>query len=176
MKNELRKKFKRIRKDFLGEERALNAQKICANFLQNFGDYNSYFIYNSFGSEVDTSSILATLLAKNKQIYMPKIIDEKMLATPFSSKFTKGAFGILEPVGNVYFGEIDVAVIPLLAVNNMGFRLGYGGGFYDKFLKGRRILKVGIAFSFQQTDERFEDEWDEPLDYLVTENGVINFK
>jgi len=176
MKNSLRKKIKEIRKAFSGEERTVNNQKICANFLQNFSHFKSYFIYNSFGSEADTSGIVATLLSKSKQIYMPKINNGEMLATPLTGEFTKGAFGISEPVGDGYFGEIEVAVIPLLAVNNKGFRLGYGGGFYDRFLKGRQIVKVGIAFSFQHTEVSFEEEWDEPLDYLVTENGVISFK
>jgi 5-formyltetrahydrofolate cyclo-ligase len=65
--------------------------------------------------------------------------------------------------------------VPLLAVNDLGYRLGYGGGYYDRFLKGNPIKRVGLAYDLQRTAERFEEEWDEPLDGLVTEKGVYSF-
>ena len=66
-------------------------------------------------------------------------------------------------------------LIPLLAVNSRGYRLGYGGGYYDRFLKGAAAVKVGIAYDFQLTDEFEEDGWDEPLDLLITERGIYRF-
>ncbi len=87
----------------------------------------------------------------------------------------KGAFGIDEPVGQAYLGDIDVTVIPLLAVNLKGYRIGYGKGFYDRFLKNRRTLKVGLGYSFQIEDFN-EDVWDEPIDEFLTEKGIYRFE
>jgi 5-formyltetrahydrofolate cyclo-ligase len=97
-----------------------------------------------------------------------------MVAVPYGELRTN-AMGIAEPVGQAYHGPIDVAVIPLLAVNESGYRLGYGGGYYDRFLKGNSIKRVGLAYDLQRTGERFEEEWDIPLDGLVTEKGVYSF-
>jgi 5-formyltetrahydrofolate cyclo-ligase len=88
----------------------------------------------------------------------------------------KGAFGIYEPAGQACDIVADVAVIPLLAVNERGFRLGYGGGYYDRFLKDKNCLKVGIGYGLQLTNEFKEDEWDIPLDMYICEKGVYNFE
>ena len=69
-------------------------------------------------------------------------------------------------------------VIPLLAVNSNGYRIGYGGGYYDRYLKDIRTKntkKVGYGYHFQLT-EFTADEWDEPLDFFVNEEGVTEFK
>ena len=85
------------------------------------------------------------------------------------------AYGGCEPAGAPYDGAIDVAVVPLLAVNSRGYRLGYGGGYYDRFLHGKNILKVGLGYRFQLTDEFEEDAWDEPLDEFICERGIFRF-
>ncbi len=85
-----------------------------------------------------------------------------------------GAFGIEEPEGQAYSGDIDVAVVPLLAVNSKGYRTGYGGGYYDRYLKNSSAYKVGLGYFFQI--EEFEnDDWDVKLDCLITETGIIYF-
>ena len=90
-------------------------------------------------------------------------------------KLIKSVFGVYEPQGQAYTGKIDVVIVPLLAVNSRGYRLGYGGGYYDRFLKGAAAVKAGIAYDFQLTDEFEEDWWDEPLDLLITERGIYRF-
>ena len=77
--------------------------------------------------------------------------------------------------GQPYAGVPEVTVVPLLAVNGRGFRLGYGGGFYDRYLKGSATIKVGLGYAFQLTDELSPDEWDEPLDMFICERGVYHF-
>ncbi|MBO5328482.1 MAG: 5-formyltetrahydrofolate cyclo-ligase [Clostridia bacterium] len=174
MYDKLRLKYKNLRADFCGEIRAKADNEIKRIFLEEYSSFNSFFIYNSFGSEADTSSIVAALLAKNKQIYLPKIIDKVMYAAPYS-KTQKGTFGIEEPISQPYYGKIDVCVAPLLAVNEHGYRLGYGGGYYDKFLKDKNILKVGLGYSFQICSDFENREWDEQLNAFVCEKGVIKF-
>ena len=65
--------------------------------------------------------------------------------------------------------------MPLLAVNPRGYRLGYGGGYYDRYLKDARTLKVGLGYSFQLTEEFEEDGWDQPLDEFICERGIYRF-
>lgn len=173
-KNAVREKLKAVRAGFSGEERAVADAAVCENFINNYLGCESFFVFCSFGSEADTKKIVSRLIGADKRVYMPRIEGDTMLAVPYGET-RKGAFGIYEPCGQPYSGKIDVAAIPLLAVNRRGYRLGYGKGFYDKFLKDRsEILKVGLGYSFQ-LEEFEEDGWDIPLDTFVSEKGVIKF-
>jgi 5-formyltetrahydrofolate cyclo-ligase len=76
--------------------------------------------------------------------------------------------------------ELDVVLLPLLAFDASGYRLGYGKGFYDRFLQrlsqqGRKVSRIGLSFSFQMVDEVPADQWDETLDGVVHEHGIIRF-
>lgn len=173
MKDSVRYAQRIKRKYFQGARREFADEVILGNFLAAYGAYDSFFIYNSFGTEVDTKLIIGALRQQKKNVYLPRVEGENMVAVPYGET-KKGAFGIEEPTGQAYCGKIDVAVIPLLAVNGRGFRLGYGKGYYDRFLKGKDILKVGLGYSFQ-LDEFTEDKWDEPLDSFVTERGIYYF-
>ncbi len=87
-----------------------------------------------------------------------------------------GAFGAAIPEAPTYF-EPEILIVPLLAFNRRGGRLGYGGGFYDRtleMLRGRRpTLAIGFAFAGQETEELPLEKTDQPLDLVVTEVGVI---
>ena len=174
MKKELRTKFRQARRLFDGSMRKECDGLIASAFLSEHGKYGSFFIYNSFGDEADTHKITAQLLAMGKSVYLPRVEGKNIVAVPYGA-LKKGAYGIEEPTGEPYFGRIDVAVVPLLAINSRGYRLGYGGGYYDRFLKQTDILKVGLGYFFQLTDEFTEDEWDEPLDSFVCERGIYRF-
>ena len=84
----------------------------------------------------------------------------------------RGAFGIEEPEGQAYFGDTDITVIPLLGINSRLFRIGYGKGFYDRYLRDRHTVKVGLGYSFQRAEFK-EDEWDIPLDAFICEKGIF---
>ena len=68
-----------------------------------------------------------------------------------------------------------MTVIPLLAVNGRGFRIGYGKGFYDRYLKDKRTKKVGLGYSFQ-IESFEEDKWDIPLDLFLCEKGIYYYE
>ncbi|MDE6586437.1 MAG: 5-formyltetrahydrofolate cyclo-ligase [Clostridia bacterium] len=173
MKDEIRYVQKIKRKYFEGVRREFADEVIYQNFMTVYGAYKSFFIYNSFGTEADTKRIIAGCLEAGKDVYLPKVEGENIFPVPYG-EMKKGAFGVEEPCGQAYKGNIDVAVIPLLAVNDRGFRLGYGKGYYDRFLKGRNIIKVGLGYGFQLADFK-EDGWDEPLDSFLTEKGIYYF-
>lgn len=91
----------------------------------------------------------------------------------------EAAFGTREPVASAAVAVPDVVVTPMLAYDNAGYRLGYGGGFYDRTLAGLRgageVLAVGFAYAAQEVPNLPIDEHDEKLDWLVTEKMVREF-
>ena len=174
MKDELRYKLKIKRKYFQGVRRQFADEVIANTFLAAFGGFDSFFIYNSFGTEADTSLIISALLDAGKRVFLPRVEGENIVAVPYGIT-KKGAFGIEEPEGQAYSGLIDVTVIPLLAVNEKGQRIGYGKGYYDRYLKDRKTVKVGLGYSFQ-IENFIGDEWDEPLDCFISERGIFTFE
>lgn len=173
MKDEHRNKLKIKRKYFQNVRREEADRVIAETFFAAFSNYESFFIYNSFSTEADTSLIISGLLAAGKKVYLPRVEGENIVAVPYGET-EKGAFGIEEPTGQAFSGDIDVTVAPLLAVNERGFRIGYGKGFYDRYFKAAKTLKVGLGYAFQ-IENFLEDEWDEPLDKFVCEKGIYDF-
>ena len=141
--------------------------------MRLYGGYQSFFIYNSFGSEADTEGIISLCVGLGKRVYLPRVEGDNIVPVPYG-KTVKGAYGIEEPLGQAFTGDIDVTVIPLLAVNKNGFRIGYGKGYYDRYLKNAKTVKVGLGYSFQLEDF-INDAWDEPLDAFLTEKGIHYF-
>lgn len=174
VKEEIRYKMKVKRRYFSGVRREFADGAVADNFLNAFSSYESFFVYNSFSAEADTKGIIARLLSIGKRVYLPRVDGGKIVAVPYGD-MKAGAFGIDEPSGKPYKGKIDVTVIPLLAVNERGFRIGYGKGFYDKYLKDKRTVKAGIGYSFQI--ENFKEEGhDIPLDLFVCEKGIYYYE
>lgn len=176
-KDELRKKFKIKRKYFQNARREVADDAVRRTVLELFAQKDSFFIYRSFGSETDTTGLIASLISLGKRVFLPRVEGNDIVAVRYAegAELSKSAFGTLEPCGQAFAGGIDVVIVPLLALNRRGFRLGYGGGFYDRYLRSSAAVKAGICYDFQLTDEFSEDPWDEPLDLAVTEKGVYHF-
>lgn len=179
MKDQLRYKYKIKRKYFQHSAREVADGAIADTVLQAFADKSSFLVYYSYGSEADTHALITRLIAEGKSVYLPRVEGQVIVPVKFSGKeeeLKKSALGISEPTGQAYGGQIDVCITPLLAVNSKGYRLGYGGGYYDRyFADGKKIIKVGIGYSLQYTDEFEEEENDVPLDIFVSERGIITF-
>ena len=170
-KKELRQQFKALRKELKSDEKD---ERIAQNVLKAL-NFSSYFVYLSFGSEVGTEKIIEGLKEKSRKICVPLVEGSEMRCVPLTDKLKKGAYGILEPES----GEdqrCDVALVPMLAVDKKGYRLGYGGGYYDKFFAAHpHVFKVGIAYEGQWVESLPHEETDVPLDALITEEGVYPF-
>lgn len=174
-KQTLRQQFTVKRKYLNTYQREMYHAAMYDYFFEYLGLYESYFIYSSFGTEADTHAIIAELLKRGKRVYLPKIEANTMVAVPYSEQTQRGAFGIEEPIGQAYQGDIDVTVVPMLAINPQGYRLGYGGGYYDRYLTNHKTIKVGLAYSLQQTDLLQGEEHDVPLDIWINEKGIFYF-
>ena len=133
------------------------------------------FIYLSFFREAPTDGLIERLLADGHRVCCPRIENGEMVAVEYGEDFTLSDYGPREPVGEVYRGNIDVAVIPFLAVDKQGNRLGYGGGYYDRFLKASTAKRVAFGYGFQVVREVPTEPWDEKVDVLVTDEEIIYF-
>jgi 5-formyltetrahydrofolate cyclo-ligase len=174
MKDDIRKAMKIKRRYFENVRREVADLNILDNFLAGYSGYDSFFIYNSFGTEARTDLIISALVKAGKSVYLPRVEGENIVAVPFG-ECSVGSFGIEEPSGSAFDGEIDITVVPLLAINERGYRIGYGKGFYDRYLRGRKTRKVGLGYSIQQTSFD-EDEWDIPLDEYISEKGITSYE
>lgn len=171
-KKELRKKFKALR---LSLKSAEKDEKIARNALAAFGEYASFFVYLSFNTEVGTESLIEQLKAQQKLVCVPRIVEKEMLSVPMEGELKPDAYGILSPTEGTET-TCEVAFTPMLAADKLGYRLGYGGGYYDKyFAKHKNVLRVGLAYEGQVTDALCLEETDIPLHALVTEEGVRYF-
>ncbi len=134
----------------------------------------NYFIYNSFKNEADTTKIVKTLKESGKTILYPLTIGDKMYAVKnIGDDFIKGSFGEDVPKNYTITDSVDIAIIPLVACDKNLNRIGYGKGFYDKFLKTHDCIKIGICYDFQVIENITPNEWDVPLDYVITPTKII---
>ena len=132
-----------------------------------------FFLYRSFSSEAGTSLIAERLLSEGKQVLFPRVDGANMVAVQWKGQaFRKGAFGIEEPHGEPYEGKIDVCALPLLAADADFARLGYGGGFYDRFLSDRQIYKIGVCYDFQIVGKVPGEPHDVLLDAIATDKHI----
>ncbi len=136
--------------------------------------------YSSFGSEVDTWALLEHLSNHDVRVILPRVEGPVIAAIAYrpGDPVRPAPFGALEPSDGeiVPPEEIDVVIVPGLAFDRAGHRLGYGGGFYDRFLGRLRpdAVTIGVAFSDQIVDEAPHGPKDRSVDIVVTEHGIIH--
>ncbi|HSF94046.1 MAG TPA: 5-formyltetrahydrofolate cyclo-ligase [Thermohalobaculum sp.] len=131
-------------------------------------------------TEIDVTPLMEALHAAGHRLCVPVIEGQglplKFRAWSPDARMVEGAFGALVPASGEWL-EPQLLIAPLLAFDLAGWRLGYGGGFYDRTLQGlrarRRTLAVGFAYSAQQVDAVPRETTDQPLDAIVTEQGLI---
>lgn len=135
-------------------------------------------------AEVDTALIIDGLTAMHKRLSVPVVHNGTLLSAGYHKGDALGTaqFGQPEPRHRSVVDEsdLDLVLLPLLAFDSRGYRLGYGKGFYDRFLQrlgkqGVRPFRAGLSYLQQKIDMLPVDPWDEPLDAVVFEDGCIRF-
>ena len=163
-------------------DRAVPDGEILKNLFSvpAFSAAEDVFIYYSLPEEADTHRIIGELLAQNKRVYLPRTEGKDMIFVRYAGgPLQRGRFGVFEPAGEGVpsIGLIGsaVCILPLLAADRQFHRLGYGGGYYDRFLavRGKDMLKIGIGYDFQLIDRVPSEGHDILLDMLVTDAGVL---
>jgi 5-formyltetrahydrofolate cyclo-ligase len=133
----------------------------------------------SFGSEVDTSRLIEALHAAGKRVALPRVDGREVAAVVYvpGDPTAATSFGAMEPTSAeiVRPTEIDVVIAPGVAFDRNGGRVGYGGGFYDRFLRTVRADTpvIALAFAVQLVDDVPRGEHDRLVDVVVTEEELI---
>ena len=152
--------------------------------LNEMKQANTFCTYLSTGSEVRTYEIVQWALSSGKRVIVP-IVDRTGRRLHFSEiknpevELEKGTFGILEPKREyrrlMPLEKADVILIPGIAWDLRGYRIGYGQGFYDRSIDAlkRTIVKIGLAYEFQIVEKLPASRYDCRIDLLVTEHRII---
>ncbi|NDL68149.1 5-formyltetrahydrofolate cyclo-ligase [Anaerotalea alkaliphila] len=177
-KRELRREVLGIRKGMgasrLQEESGLLVRRILAEVC--YQSAGRILVYRSMPGEVQTDLLIRTALADGKEVCCPRVLDKQRMefyAIEGLEGFVRSPFGVLEPAGE---GEPAVpdrntlVVVPGLAFDPRGNRLGYGGGYYDRYLQAHphRLAWIALAYDFQLFPEIPAEPFDIPMDVVLT--------
>lgn len=141
--------------------------------MELFKQAKTIGMYASIKQEVHTLDCIERWCS-NKKISLPRVESKeiKFYQIVDMSQLQNGSFGVLEPQTDdlVQPEDIDILIIPLVAFDKNNYRIGYGSGFYDRYLQGYKGVKIGIAFSMQEVECIVVEEHDIPLDIIINEN------
>jgi 5-formyltetrahydrofolate cyclo-ligase len=184
---------KSLRKDVLSKRQSLSSQEVGEKSdnihkllfqLKYFQDAGVMMVYVDFRNEVKTAAIITTALNQGKRVVIPVCKEAGQLIPSevyqFPEDLEPGTWGILEPkpgrLRPVEPGEIDLVLVPGVAFDQRGNRLGYGAGYYDRFLAkaSPSATFVALAYELQVVEDVFPVEHDMPVHYILTEDRLID--
>ena len=184
IKSELRRIFKEKRKRLV--DKAHKDELICKRLLSSSLYKNADLIlcYASLETEISTDSIIRSAVAEGKRVALPLCIDKngnmKFYLINSLSDISEGAFGIKEPnaekCGSVEDFTNSICIVPALSIDRNGYRLGYGKGYYDRFLKNYSSISVGLCYNEFISKDLPIDEFDKAVDYIASEDKIISVK
>ncbi len=178
-KKELRNRIRSIRRSLSADQHQALSQSILEH-IKTSGILNNadlILAFCPFDGEPDISPIFSEIIKAGKKLLLPKVVGKSMKLCKVCSIETlnPGNFCILEPAEceEVDPEKVELALVPGVAFDRKGCRLGMGKGYYDRILGKVRGLKVGVAFSFQVLEEIPCDPWDQNVDAILTEKGIF---
>lgn len=175
----LRKQIKEIKKN-QDESRLMTASRILFEQLEKHPHFiaaRTVLLYHSLSDEVHTHDFVERWHTR-KQILLPVVQGEELILRHYTGKdcLAIGCFHIEEPTGPTFtdFYQIDLAIIPGVAFDRRGNRLGRGKGYYDKLLPQLSSYNIGVCYQFQAQEEIPSESFDIRMDEVWTENGCIS--
>lgn len=171
-KKELRANIKALKKQHT-KEQLLEQSEIILTKLEQDEDFEKariVMIYSALPDEVQTSTFLEKWRHK-KKIILPTVVGDDIIPVELAEDtgFAVGDFNILEPQNEPYIGEYDLIVVPGVAFDRNGNRIGRGRGYYDRFLcKHLNVKRIGICFDFQLVDEVPTEPNDIRMDKIIS--------
>ena len=174
----LRKHFLEKRDAISADLREISSTKIYNHLKQSEPYKHSQNIscYFPIGSEVNTHSIMLDILSNGKNLLLPTVVDNDLefrIVTDIK-KLEKGHFDIMEPRDDCKKSEeIDCVIVPTVAISKSGTRLGYGHGYYDKFLADKSVTKIALTYSKQIVKSIPSSDYDIKMDWVVSESESI---
>lgn len=183
-KRYFREFYSEIRSNISDDERKSINNRISQNFIESdfLKDFNLFLIYISVNNEIDTSEIISFLFKIGKKVAVPYCYGKNMDFYYISSteELVKGKFGIpsvdINSAVKVENFDDSLCIVPGLSFDNNGNRLGYGGGFYDRFLMGKNLATLGLCYEKCISEELPTEDFDIAMDFVLTETCLRNHK
>lgn len=181
IKKELRKKIAQQKSLYTPQILKIKSDAILEKLEKHpaFIKARTVLLYHSLKDEVQTH-IFAEKWKNNKTLLLPVVIGNDLELRYYTGKqdMSMGAYGILEPGGRPFtdFNAIDVVIVPGVAFDKKGNRLGRGKGYYDRLLPKLMAYKIGICYDFQVCELIPTEEFDIKMDALITEEEIFNEK
>lgn len=182
----LRKKMKELRNRLDADEVKSLSEQICRN-ITNLPVYQKADVILSYfatGNEVSLITLMEAAVAEGKEVYLPKVRGREMDFFRYRTMedVAPGYMGIYEPAATEMFqgkNQIEdmntIILMPGLAFDHKKNRIGYGGGFYDRYLEDYEIYRIGVCYDFQITEEKIPyNMFDIKPDMIVTERQIMN--
>lgn len=182
-KKQLRKKIA-ILSNGLDKNYKRKASKAITDFVLSTEQYRkarTVFCFVGTEKEVDTVAIITDALMQGKRVVVPLVIAKGIMEAKqiFSmDELSVCSYGIMEPDKNaptVAPEEIDLGIIPCMSCSHTGARLGYGGGFYDRYMQRTQFTRMCICYEKLTNEEIPMSYFDLKMDYLITEKGIHKF-
>ena len=172
----------RARKEAMTQQERLEKSELVARHLMLLlATGQTVMVFTSKEKEVNTQPLIEALFAEKNPVVVP-IIQKADVSLRLSYLRTMAAlvpstFGVPEPIGSEIPAnpkDVDVIVLPMLGFDRTGGRIGYGAGYYDRFLaQNPDLVKIGVAFGCQEMEHLPVDENDIKMDLIVTEDGIV---
>lgn len=174
-KSALRKHIREMKRQFTNEELEELSLPVMSRLLAHpaVTEAKTILMYYSLSDEVCTHDTVTRLVQAGKTVLLPRVTgdtDMELRIYTAPADLAAGHYGIMEPTGEVYtdYGRIDVAVVPGMAFDAQGHRLGRGKGYYDRFLpKAAKAYKIGVCFGFQKQETIPTDDNDVTMDCVI---------
>ena len=133
-------------------------------------NYKSIGIYCSMENEIDTLAIIQYCFKNKIKVSVPKVLGKNMIFVTITSfaDLKPSILNILEPINSEENHDMEIMFTPLLAYNQKLQRLGYGGGYYDRYFSQKQIYKVGLAYHFSKIKADIFEDYDIALDKIIT--------
>ena len=185
-KEEIRKRIESQRRQLSQTDIATKSRIICDKLVRfdAFQSAETIHSYVAWRNEVNTHELIKSTLKEGRRVVVP-VVDLPNHALLHSEieqfeELQPGTFGILEPpksfLRSVPISDLDLIIVPGVAFDLRGDRIGYGGGYYDRFLRQTSAKKVALAYHFQIVDQIPTNARDQSVDIVVTEKGVFEIR
>jgi len=170
-KEELRQQMRQIKRQFTQQQLEELSLPIVARLKDRIKKAQTIVAYYSLPDEVNTHDLIDDLVAAGKTVLLPKVIDgETMELRQYNGRrnLKEGMLHLLEPDGEPFidYSQIDFVLVPGMAFDSCGHRLGRGRGYYDRFLSSH-FTSIGVCFDFQKIMEVPTDEYDVSVDEVI---------
>jgi 5-formyltetrahydrofolate cyclo-ligase len=168
-KKELRELVLKKRSELNKEIKEKLDDSIYQQVIKIIGNYKSIGIFINFNDEINTKNIIQYCFDHKIKVSVPKITGKEMIFVEINSwnNLKKGVWGILEPISDIETKDLDLCITALLAYNSKLNRLGYGGGYYDKYFQKNKVYKIGLAYQFQYQDYDIYNNLDVKMDVII---------